>query len=53
MKLKALALGLLIFLSTSCTYNISMAHTQGSADDVIDDTQSYKDICPSLTIPAM
>lgn len=32
----------LIFLSicclfSACTYNISMAHTQGHADDVIDD----------------
>lgn len=25
-----------------CTYNISMAHTEGSANDVIDDNQSAK-----------
>lgn len=25
---------------TGCTYNISMAHTEGTASDVIDDTQS-------------
>jgi len=25
---------------TSCTYNISMAHTQGRANDVIDDNQT-------------
>lgn len=24
----------------SCTYNVSMAHTEGTAEDVIDDTAS-------------
>lgn len=37
---------------TSCTFNISMAHTEGSASDVIDDTQSNTpDVSPKITIP--
>lgn len=36
---------------TSCTYTISMAHTSGTASDVIDDTSSPKaDV--TATIPA-
>lgn len=30
----------LLSILSSCTYNISMAHTSGMASDVIDDTQS-------------
>ena len=42
----------IMFLATSCTYNISMAHTEGSASDVIDDTQSNTpNVSPNLTIP--
>lgn len=38
---------------TSCTYNISMAHTQGTADDVIDDTQSNTpNVSPTVSVPA-
>jgi len=33
---------------TSCTFNVSMAHTQGRADDVIDDTASNT---PTANIP--
>ncbi len=39
---------------TSCSYNISMAHTQGTAEDVIDDNASNTpttDISPNLNIP--
>lgn len=36
---------------TGCTYNISMAHTEGVAEDVIDDNQTAEpDISPNLTI---
>lgn len=43
----------LMFLMTSCTYNISMAHTEGSASDVIDDTQTNSpDVSPTVSIPA-
>jgi hypothetical protein len=38
---------------SSCTYNVSMAHTQGTATDTIDDTQSAQpNISPTVTIPA-
>jgi hypothetical protein len=39
-------------LLTSCTFNVSMAHTQGTATDTIDDTASNTpDISPTITIP--
>ena len=42
-----------LLLLTSCTYNISMVHTEGSASDVIDDTQSAApNISPTISIPA-
>lgn len=51
MKMKLISLACLCTL-TACTYNISMAHTEGTATDVIDDTQSNTpDIKPTLTIP--
>lgn len=37
---RCMTLGALCFALTSCTYNISMAHTEGVASDTIDDTQS-------------
>ena len=41
----------LIFLP-GCTYNISMAHTSGTADDVIDDTASNSPVVsPTVTVP--
>lgn len=37
---------------TSCTYNVSMAHTSGYADDVIDDTASNTPtVSPTITVP--
>ena len=37
---------------SSCSYNISMAHTEGMATDVIDDAASNTpDISPTVTIP--
>jgi len=39
-------------LCKSCTYNVSMAHTQGQADDVIDDTASNTpNVSPNVNIP--
>lgn len=39
-------------LLSSCTYNISMAHTSGSAEDVIDDTASNTpNVSPVVTVP--
>ena len=41
-------------LISSCTFNVSMAYTQGAADDVIDDTASATpDISPVVTFPLM
>jgi len=49
--MKYLLLSLMCLLS-SCTYNVSMAHTQGTADDVIDDTASNTpNISPNVTVP--
>lgn len=37
---------------TSCTYNVSMAHTQGTATDTIDDTASNApNVSPNVTVP--
>ncbi|HXN74964.1 MAG TPA: hypothetical protein VN855_00545 [Candidatus Acidoferrum sp.] len=41
-----------LMFCSGCTFNISMAHTEGSASDVIDDTQApTNDIAPQLQIP--
>jgi len=38
---------------TSCTYSINMVHTQGYADDVVDETQSAEpDVTTDLSVPA-
>lgn len=37
---------------SSCTYNVSMAHTSGTAQDVIDDTASNSpNVSPVVNIP--
>jgi len=39
---------------SSCTYSINLAHTQGSASDLIDENQKADaDIKPNLSIPAI
>ncbi len=39
-------------LLSGCSYNISMAHTSGIADDVIDDTASNTpNVSPTINIP--
>lgn len=49
---KAFAIISLCVSLSSCTYNVSMAHTSGYADDVIDDTNSNTpNISPNVTIP--
>ena len=50
-----LALGLLTLVTMcGCTYNISMAHTEGTASDVIDDTQAPTNtVSPNLQIPGL
>ena len=38
---------------TSCTYSITMVHTQGQATDVVDETSTPKaNVSPSFEIPA-
>lgn len=42
----------LLFLS-ACTYSINMVHTQGQADDVVDETQENRpEVSPNVSIPA-
>lgn len=49
-----LILCLMVILLSSCTYNISMAHTEGTATDTIDDTASNQpNVSPNVTIPAI
>lgn len=46
----AVFLAVFSLTATACTYNISMAHTEGQATDVIDDTQSpQNDISPTIS----
>lgn len=41
-----------IGLLTGCSFNVSMAHTDGVANDTIDDTASNTpNISPNITIP--
>lgn len=43
---------ILLLFFTGCTYNISMVHTQGQAEDVIDNDQAADpNISPNITIP--
>ncbi len=45
---------LLPAILTSCTYNISMVHTEGQASDVIDTNQKADaDVKPNVSIPAI
>lgn len=40
------------FLLTGCTYSINQIHTEGSASDVVDETQAASpDVSPTLSIP--
>jgi hypothetical protein len=49
--MKYLLVSMMCLLS-SCTYNVSMAHTSGVADDVIDDNASNTpNIAPTVTVP--
>ena len=42
----------ILFMLTACTYSINLAHTEGEASDVIDDTQEASPtVSPKLTIP--
>ncbi len=42
------------FLLVGCSYSISMVHTEGTAEDVIDDTKTNTtEVSPSLSVPAV
>lgn len=44
---------LVIALLSSCTYSITMVHTEGTATDVVDtDQRADPDVSPEITIPA-
>ncbi len=48
---RLLALGACLFM-TSCTQTITMAHTSGSAEDLIDETTtSTPTVSPTVTVP--
>lgn len=43
---------LTLFCLTSCTYTITMVHTQGHATDIVDEVATTSpDISPEVTIP--
>lgn len=41
-----------LFMTSSCTLNMIMTHTEGSATDVVDSNPSTKaDISPDISVP--
>ncbi len=49
MNIKRILPGVFIAFS-GCTYSITMAHTSGSASDLIDETSS-QDVSPKVEVP--
>ena len=44
--------GILFLINSGCTYSIIMNHTEGSATDLVDETQDASpDISPTVTLP--
>lgn len=42
----------LMLLLSSCTYSVNLVHTEGSAEDVVDEQQTPStQILPDLSIP--
>jgi hypothetical protein len=53
MKKSIYLIGILCF--TSCTYSITMVHTEGTASDVVDETATNTpstSVTPTVSIPA-
>ena len=49
-NISAMAMGL--FLLTGCTYSVNLVHTEGSASDVVDETQSpTADVTATASVP--
>lgn len=43
---------IVLFSLTACTYSINLIHSEGTADDVIDETASNAPtVSPTLTVP--
>jgi len=41
------------FLLCACTYSITMVHTEGTADDIVDESSTPStSISPNISIPA-
>lgn len=41
-----------VFFLSSCTYSITMVHTQGQATDVVDEAQTAQpDVSPTVSLP--
>ncbi len=41
-----------VLFMTGCTFNVSMAHTSGTADDVIEDTSCVSpNVSPKIVVP--
>lgn len=50
--MKITLISIFAFLS-SCTYSITMVHTEGQASDVVDETQTPSTtLTPTVSIPA-
>jgi hypothetical protein len=44
---------LISLVLSSCTYSITMIHTEGEASDVVDDTSTpTANVNPQITVPA-
>jgi hypothetical protein len=45
--------GVLLLIITACTYSITMVHTEGEAQDVVDETATNApDVSPNIVLPA-
>ena len=52
MSFNILSIGMGLTILTSCTYSINMVHTEGTASDVVDETQSPKaDVDATASVP--
>lgn len=41
-----------LFFLTGCTYSINMVHSEGTAEDVVDEAQTaHPNIVPNINIP--
>lgn len=51
--MKYLIWSVLLLILAGCTYSITMVHTQGEAQDVVDETATNApDVSPNIVLPA-